>query len=74
MSNLDYQKISDQLDQLRDYLRVLEEVDFVAAAANGTSSGGLTMNEVNDDMIETAQAIKMLEKLLAENAEQDELK
>lgn len=53
---------------------MLEEVDFVAAAANGTSSGGLTMNEVNDDMIETAQAIKMLEKLLAENAEQDELK
>lgn len=66
MNDMEYETLVEQLGNLREYLRVLSDEDFITASYKGYSASGLTLDEVTDEMKDTEAAIRILENQLEE--------
>ncbi|BAP85802.1 hypothetical protein LOOC260_112640 [Paucilactobacillus hokkaidonensis JCM 18461] len=70
MNDLEYERTIEQLGDLREHLRQLEDVDYMTATYKGYSSSGLTLDEITDQMTDINESIHILEEKLENDAEQ----
>ncbi|WP_137597762.1 hypothetical protein [Paucilactobacillus kaifaensis] len=70
MNDLEYERTIEQLGNLREQLRQLEDVDYMTATYKGYSSSGLTLDEITDQITEVNASINIVEEKLENDAEQ----
>lgn len=70
MNELEYERMIEQLGNLREQLRQLEDVDYMTATYKGYSSSGLTLEEITDQITEINESINIVETRLEEDTEQ----
>ncbi|KIS02869.1 hypothetical protein [Paucilactobacillus wasatchensis] len=70
MNELEYERTIEQLGNLREQLRQLEDVDYMTATYKGYSSSGLTLEEITDQITEINESINIVETRLEEDTEQ----
>lgn len=64
MNELQYEKQINQLGQLRERIRQLEDVDYVTAHYKGYSTSGATLEEIKEEISILKVKILKLEKQL----------
>lgn len=71
MTDREYDQMIEELGNLRERVRQLEENEYVTATYKGYSSEGLTLSEVIEEIEATNQAIEVLKARLDDDTDAD---
>ncbi|MDN5575217.1 MAG: hypothetical protein L0G32_04465 [Pediococcus sp.] len=71
MTDREYDQMIEELGNLRERVRQLEENEYVTATYKCYSSEGLTLSEVIEEIETTNQAIEVLKARLDEDTDAD---
>lgn len=71
MADREYDQMIEELGNLRERVRQLEENEYVTATYKGYSSEGLTLSEVIEEIETTNQAIEVLKARLDDDTDAD---
>lgn len=71
MADREYDQMIEELGNLRERVRQLEENEYVTATYKGYSSEGLTLSEVIEEIETTNQAIEVLKARLYDDTDAD---
>ncbi|GEL15950.1 hypothetical protein [Pediococcus cellicola] len=70
MTDREYERLIEELGNLRERVRQLEENEYVTATYKGYSSEGQTLSEVVEEIETTNQAIQVLEERLEDDQQE----
>lgn len=71
MTDREYDQMIEELGNLRERVRQLEENEYVTATYKGYSYEGLTLSEVIEEIETTNQAIEVLKARLDDDTDAD---
>ena len=71
MTDREYDQMIEELGNLRERVRQLEENEYVTSTYKGFSSEGLTLSEVIEEIETTNQEIEVLKARLDEDTDAD---